>query len=112
MERGDEIELAIDTVAFGGAGIGHYGKMVVFVPFTVEGDTVSVKIVAVKKRFAAADRFGNGHTRRPGRPESSEDRLCVMQSRHPGPGPPGTGRLRIWHRTGSAPGYVAPDKPH
>jgi len=55
MERGDEIELAIDAVAFGGAGVGRYGKMVVFVPFTVNGDTVSVKIVAVKKRFATAD---------------------------------------------------------
>lgn len=55
MERGDEIELAIDAVAFGGAGIGRHGKMVVFVPFTVDGDTVSVKIVAVKKRFATAE---------------------------------------------------------
>ncbi|MEN6319545.1 MAG: class I SAM-dependent RNA methyltransferase [Syntrophaceae bacterium] len=55
MERGDEIELKIDTVAFGGAGVGRYGKMVVFVPFTVGGDTVSAKIVAVKKRFATAD---------------------------------------------------------
>ena len=55
MERGDEIELAIDTVAFGGAGIGRYGKMVVFVPFTVDGDLVSVKIVTVKKRFATAE---------------------------------------------------------
>lgn len=54
MERGDEIELTIDAVAFGGAGIGRYGKMVVFVPFTVDGDTVSAKIVAVKKRFATA----------------------------------------------------------
>ncbi len=55
MERGDEIELTIDAVAFGGAGIGRYGKMVVFVPFTVDGDTVSVKILAVKKRFATAE---------------------------------------------------------
>jgi 23S rRNA (uracil1939-C5)-methyltransferase len=55
MERGDEIELAIDTVAFGGSGVGRYGKMVVFVPFTVDGDTVSVEIVAVKKRFATAE---------------------------------------------------------
>jgi len=54
MERGDEIELRIDTVAFGGAGVGRYGKIVVFVPFTVDGDTVSVKIVTVKKRFATA----------------------------------------------------------
>jgi len=55
MERGDEIEVAIDAVAFGGAGVGRHGKMVVFVPFTVDGDTVSVKIVDVKKRFATAE---------------------------------------------------------
>jgi 23S rRNA (uracil1939-C5)-methyltransferase len=55
MEQGDEIELAIDSVAFGGAGIGRYGKMVVFVPFTVDGDRVSVEIIAVKKRFATAE---------------------------------------------------------
>jgi 23S rRNA (uracil1939-C5)-methyltransferase len=54
MERGDEIELTIDAVAFGGAGVGRYGKMVVFVPFSVDGDTVSVKIVTVKKSFATA----------------------------------------------------------
>lgn len=54
MERGDEIDLTIDTVAFGGAGVGRYEEMVVFVPFTVDGDTVSVEIVAVKKRFAKA----------------------------------------------------------
>ena len=55
MKRGDEIELAIDTVAFGGAGVGRYGKMVVFIPFTADGDMVSVKITAVKKRFATAE---------------------------------------------------------
>ena len=55
MERGDEIELTIDAVAFGGAGVGRYGKMVVFVPFSVDGDMVSVKIVTVKKSFATAE---------------------------------------------------------
>jgi 23S rRNA (uracil1939-C5)-methyltransferase len=54
MERGDEIELTINAVAFGGSGVGRYGKMVVFVPFSVDGDMVSVKIVTVKKSFATA----------------------------------------------------------
>jgi len=54
LKRGDEIELAIDTVAFGGAGIGRYKEMVVFIPYTVDGDTASVEIVDVKKRFATA----------------------------------------------------------
>lgn len=55
MEPGDEIEITIDAVALGGAGVGRYGKMVVFVPFTVDGDTVSVTIAVVKKRFATAE---------------------------------------------------------
>ncbi len=55
MKRGDEIELAIDAVAFGGSGVGRYGKMVVFVPYTVDGDVVSAKIAAVKRRFATAE---------------------------------------------------------
>jgi 23S rRNA (uracil1939-C5)-methyltransferase len=55
MDPGDEIEITIDTVAFGGAGVGRYGKMVVFVPFTVDGDTVTVKISSMKKRFATAE---------------------------------------------------------
>jgi 23S rRNA (uracil1939-C5)-methyltransferase len=54
LYRGEEIELSIDTVAFGGAGVGRYGQMVVFVPFTVDKDRVSVKIVDVKKRYATA----------------------------------------------------------
>jgi len=55
LERGREIDLEIDSVAFGGAGIGRYGTMVVFVPFTVEGDSVSVEIAVVKKRFATGN---------------------------------------------------------
>ncbi len=55
LKRGDTVELTINTVAFGGAGIGRYGEMVVFVPFTVDGDTVSAEIVGVKKRFVTAE---------------------------------------------------------
>ncbi|HYA15046.1 MAG TPA: TRAM domain-containing protein, partial [Syntrophales bacterium] len=55
MEQGDEIELTIESVTFGGAGVGRHGKMVIFVPFTVDGDTASVKITAIKKRFATAE---------------------------------------------------------
>ena len=55
LYRGQEIELSIETVAFGGAGVGRHGQMVVFVPFTVDKDKVSVKIVDVKKRYATAE---------------------------------------------------------
>lgn len=37
LKRGDTVELTINNVAFGGAGIGRYGEMVVFVPFTEAG---------------------------------------------------------------------------
>jgi 23S rRNA (uracil1939-C5)-methyltransferase len=55
LKRGDTVELTINTVAFGGAGVGRHGDMVVFVPFTVDGDTVSVEIVDTKKRFVTAE---------------------------------------------------------
>ena len=48
---GDVIEVAIDTVAFGGNGVGRIHDLVVFVPFTVEGDRVEVEITAVRKRY-------------------------------------------------------------
>ena len=67
-EQGDETVVAIDSVAFGGAGIGRCGKMAVFVPFTVDGDTVSVEIVDVKKRFATA-KLKSIHTPSPYRTE-------------------------------------------
>jgi 23S rRNA (uracil1939-C5)-methyltransferase len=54
LKQGDEIELTIEAVAFGGAGIGRFGGMVVFVPFAIDGDSVFVRIESVRKRFATA----------------------------------------------------------
>ena len=51
VKIGDVIEVAIDTVAFGGNGVGRIHDLVVFVPFTVEGDRVEVEITAVRKRY-------------------------------------------------------------
>ena len=51
MKPGDRIELRIDSVAFGGDGVGRFGQQVVFVPFTVDGDEVAVRITNVRKRF-------------------------------------------------------------
>ncbi|HEU19613.1 MAG TPA: class I SAM-dependent RNA methyltransferase [Deltaproteobacteria bacterium] len=55
MNVGDVIELAIDSVAFGGEGVGRIDDRVVFVPFTVDGDVVKVKISEVRKRYARGD---------------------------------------------------------
>jgi 23S rRNA (uracil1939-C5)-methyltransferase len=49
VKIGDVIEVAIDTVAFGGNGVGRIHDLVVFVPFTVEGDRVEVEISGQKK---------------------------------------------------------------
>jgi len=51
LSVGDIIKTSIDTVAFGGNGVGRIGGMVVFVPFTAAGDTVEAKIVEVKRNY-------------------------------------------------------------
>lgn len=48
---GETISLSIDSLAFEGWGVGRYGGVVVFVPFTAPGDTVRVRITAKKKNF-------------------------------------------------------------
>lgn len=49
---GDRVTLAIHDLAFGGEGVGRLGELVVFVPFTVPGEVVEVKLTEVKKNFA------------------------------------------------------------
>jgi len=51
MRKGDVVTLTIETVAFGGEGIGRVENLVVFVPFTAEGDVAEVEIREAKKRF-------------------------------------------------------------
>src|SRR5512137_167683 len=49
---GERVELAITDVAFGGDGVGRVSDLVLFVPFTVDGDEAEVEITEVKKRYA------------------------------------------------------------
>ena len=49
------VELQISDVAFGGKGIGRDGGKAVFVPFTIDGERVSARIVREKKQFAEAE---------------------------------------------------------
>src|SRR6478672_3310486 len=49
------INLEIDDIAFGGKGVGRESGKAVFVPYTIEGETVSAEIVREKKQFAEAD---------------------------------------------------------
>jgi 23S rRNA (uracil1939-C5)-methyltransferase len=51
----DSRELKIEDVAFGGKGVARENGKAVFVPYTIEGETVSVEIVREKKQFAEAE---------------------------------------------------------
>lgn len=52
LHTGDHVTIAIEAVAFGGEGLGRVGQIVLFVPFTVEGDVVEAQVTEVRKRFA------------------------------------------------------------
>jgi len=52
VKAGDVVELTMEQVAFGGEGIGRWGNLVVFVPYTVDGDVVRVEILECRKRYA------------------------------------------------------------
>jgi 23S rRNA (uracil1939-C5)-methyltransferase len=51
IRTGDIVKLEIETIAFGGAGIGRAENLVVFVPFTAKGDEAEVEIREAKKRY-------------------------------------------------------------
>jgi 23S rRNA (uracil1939-C5)-methyltransferase len=52
LKIGDRVVTVIGDVAFGGDGVGRVSDLVVFVPFTVEGDEAEVEITEVKRRYA------------------------------------------------------------
>ena len=49
------LELAIEDVAFGGKGVARKEGKAVFVPFTIDGERITAKIVREKKQFAEAE---------------------------------------------------------
>jgi 23S rRNA (uracil1939-C5)-methyltransferase len=53
--RGDELELTIDRLAHGGAGVARSDGYVVFVRGAVPGDRVRARITKSKRSFAEAD---------------------------------------------------------
>ncbi len=53
MLRKDEvIEIEIEKIVNGGEGLGYYNDFAVFVPMSVPGDRVKIKIISVKKTYA------------------------------------------------------------
>jgi 23S rRNA (uracil1939-C5)-methyltransferase len=49
------VDLKIEDVAFGGKGVGRESGKAIFVPYTIQGETVSAEIVREKKQFAEAE---------------------------------------------------------
>src|SRR5215216_5567421 len=49
------VDLEITDIAFGGKGVGREQGKAVFVPYTIESETVSAEIVREKKQFAEAE---------------------------------------------------------
>src|SRR5947207_14400434 len=49
------VDLTIEDIAFGGKGIGREQGKAVFVPYTIENETVSAEVVREKKQFAEAE---------------------------------------------------------
>ena len=49
------VDLKVKDVAFGGKGVGRDNGKAVFIPFTIDDERVSAKIVREKKQFAEAE---------------------------------------------------------
>ncbi len=49
------VELKIEDIAFGGKGVARDEGKAVFVPFTIDGERISAKIIREKKQFAEGE---------------------------------------------------------
>ncbi len=49
------VELTIEDIAFGGKGVARDAGKAVFIPFTIDGEHVSARVVREKKQFAEAE---------------------------------------------------------
>jgi len=54
--EGKEYEVTIEDMGRGGDGIARVEGFVIFVPNTTKGETLTVRITAVKDRFAFGER--------------------------------------------------------
>ena len=54
IPEGNEFEITIDKIVYGGSGLGRFQGKVVFVPFTAVGDRVRVRVVREKKTYLEA----------------------------------------------------------
>ncbi|MEG1686256.1 MAG: 23S rRNA (uracil(1939)-C(5))-methyltransferase RlmD [Angelakisella sp.] len=51
MKKNDLAPLTIESITSEGSGVGHYEGMAIFVPMTVPGDRITVRIVKVQKSY-------------------------------------------------------------
>lgn len=51
MNLKDRVRINIDSVAFGGEGVGRLDHIVVFVPFSAPGDELEIEVTQIKKTF-------------------------------------------------------------
>ncbi|HEU5362170.1 MAG TPA: 23S rRNA (uracil(1939)-C(5))-methyltransferase RlmD [Gaiellaceae bacterium] len=54
VQRGDELELTVDSLAYGGNGVARLDGFVVFVRRALPGDTVRARVTKVQRRHAEA----------------------------------------------------------
>jgi 23S rRNA (uracil1939-C5)-methyltransferase len=54
LARGEEIELRVDRLAYGGRGVARHGELVVFVARGLPGDRVRARVTKFKRRYAEA----------------------------------------------------------
>jgi 23S rRNA (uracil1939-C5)-methyltransferase len=54
VQRDEELELRVDSLAFGGNGVARLDGFVVFVRAGLPGDTVKARVTKVQRRFAEA----------------------------------------------------------
>jgi len=54
LHRGQEIDLTVDALAYGGRGVARHGELVVFVSRALPGDRVRARVTKLKRRHAEA----------------------------------------------------------
>src|SRR2546430_1795057 len=53
-QRGDELELTVESLAYGGAGVARLDRYVVFVQEAIPGDRVKASVTKSKRAYAEA----------------------------------------------------------
>ncbi|HIE50991.1 MAG TPA: 23S rRNA (uracil(1939)-C(5))-methyltransferase RlmD [Armatimonadetes bacterium] len=55
VQEGQTVSLRVDSLAYGGEGVGRVERFPVFVPYTAPGDLAEVRLTRVHKRFARGE---------------------------------------------------------